>query len=552
MSLLNDASLLVTPNAYKEGKLYSVIPSNGNGDFTVTRATTATRVNAAGLVELVPYNLLRYSEMFSEGAWGKTSCIITANTTAAPNGTLTADTYTVTNAVANNLYQDLILTTGNYSISIYAKKGSSNIIRLLNVSSGTSAAWFDLNLGQVVGTVNGGTASIENAGNGWYRCIYNGTSITSGYTGIGLSDTANTATAAIGSSVFIWGAQLVEGTQAKDYFATETRLNIPRLDYSLGSCPSILVEPQRTNLFTWSEAFDNVAWTKSTTTITANTTIAPSGLMTADTMSVSSNASRIIASNVLTAGTYTISIWAKVLSGSGTMRFNLTIDGAGTSSFFTPTTEWQRFTYTFTAATSVTTISFRGQTFVGDLAIWGAQLEAGAYPTSYIPTSLASVTRNVDVVGKTGISSLIGQTEGTIYIDSNINYTALRDGIFIVIRNQANAANRIQIFFNPISNNNISFNHTINGVSNLVNSNIVSTGNVKIALAYKNGQPTVMYLNGTPYSTIGNIGAFSTTIDAIYYGCFSDTGAASYNGLLGNAALFPTRLTNTQLAALTA
>jgi hypothetical protein len=50
MSLLSQASLVVTPNAYKEGKLYSVIPSDGSGDFTFTRATTATRVNSAGLV----------------------------------------------------------------------------------------------------------------------------------------------------------------------------------------------------------------------------------------------------------------------------------------------------------------------------------------------------------------------------------------------------------------------------------------------------------------------------------------------------------------------
>jgi hypothetical protein len=59
MSLLDTASLLLTPNAYKEGKLYSVIPSDGSGDFTFTRATTATRVNSDGLVELVPYNLLQ-------------------------------------------------------------------------------------------------------------------------------------------------------------------------------------------------------------------------------------------------------------------------------------------------------------------------------------------------------------------------------------------------------------------------------------------------------------------------------------------------------------
>ena len=54
MSLLNSASLCVTPNAYKEGTLYSVIPNTSLGDMTVVRATTATRVNSAGLVELVP------------------------------------------------------------------------------------------------------------------------------------------------------------------------------------------------------------------------------------------------------------------------------------------------------------------------------------------------------------------------------------------------------------------------------------------------------------------------------------------------------------------
>jgi hypothetical protein len=59
MSLLNSASLVVTPNGYKEGTLYSVIPNTSLGDMTVVRATTATRVNSAGLIELVPYNLLQ-------------------------------------------------------------------------------------------------------------------------------------------------------------------------------------------------------------------------------------------------------------------------------------------------------------------------------------------------------------------------------------------------------------------------------------------------------------------------------------------------------------
>jgi hypothetical protein len=60
MSLLDDASLIVTPNAEKATKLYSIIPTNGNGDFSVTRATTATRTNASGLIESVPINEPRF------------------------------------------------------------------------------------------------------------------------------------------------------------------------------------------------------------------------------------------------------------------------------------------------------------------------------------------------------------------------------------------------------------------------------------------------------------------------------------------------------------
>ena len=86
VGLISQASLLLTPTSYKEGKLYADLPINGNGDFTATRATTATRVNAAGLVDLVPYNLLTYSEMFSDASWLKSETATSANVTTAPNG----------------------------------------------------------------------------------------------------------------------------------------------------------------------------------------------------------------------------------------------------------------------------------------------------------------------------------------------------------------------------------------------------------------------------------------------------------------------------------
>jgi hypothetical protein len=258
MSLLDNASLLLTPNAYKEGKLYSVIPSDGSGDFTFTRATTATRVNSDGLVELVPYNLLQYSEEFDNAAWGKARTTIDANVITAPDGTLTADKLVEDiNTGEHNVrvdYSNNVI--GSYVASIYAKAAERTNLQFVTTGSvGNSRINFDLLSGIVSAQGFGATGSITNVGDGWYRCIVelNATAqsfvrnqwnlITSPtsarveyYTGDGTS------------GLFIWGAQFVEGTSARDYLRTETRLNIPRLDYSLGGCPNILLEPQRTNL----------------------------------------------------------------------------------------------------------------------------------------------------------------------------------------------------------------------------------------------------------------------------------------------------------------
>ena len=77
MSLLDKASLVVTPNAYKESKLYSVIPNTTLGDMDVVRATTATRINSAGLVEVVPRNLFVHSNDFTNANWTKENSSIT-------------------------------------------------------------------------------------------------------------------------------------------------------------------------------------------------------------------------------------------------------------------------------------------------------------------------------------------------------------------------------------------------------------------------------------------------------------------------------------------
>lgn len=130
--LYEQASFVITPNAIKESKLYSVVPSDGSGDLSVVRATTATRVNSAGLIEEAPYNLVSYSEQFNNGYWGKFNSTIIANNTISPNGTLTADKL---NASVSNLVHGIEkspITGTNQTVtwSVFAKAGEYNFCGL--------------------------------------------------------------------------------------------------------------------------------------------------------------------------------------------------------------------------------------------------------------------------------------------------------------------------------------------------------------------------------------------------------------------------------------
>jgi len=255
MSLLTDASLLVTPNAYKATKLYSIIPTNGNGDFTVTRATTATRINSAGLIETVGNNIPRLdyslgscpnillepqrtnlalrSEQLDNAPWTIVQSTVTPNTTISPDGTLNADTLTANGTSSNNrLNQNIsLLVSTTYTYTIYAKKDTNDFIQLYGNSTIVGSnfwANFDLNNG-VVGTVGSATtASIQSVGNGWYRCIMamTGTTVLAGNSSTFVIQLTTSASAlraqtnSLTTSVFLWGAQLELGSYATSYIPT--------------------------------------------------------------------------------------------------------------------------------------------------------------------------------------------------------------------------------------------------------------------------------------------------------------------------------------------
>jgi hypothetical protein len=131
-----------------------------------------------------------------------------------------------------------------YTFSFYAKEGDRNELELQRINtSGTvfnsiSTTTANLTLGTLTVGSNVTASSIESVGNGWYRISLSLTAIATGSGGlnIGLMKNGNVSYLGDGTSgAFIWGFQANIGSTAKDYLRTETRLNIPRLDYSNGS-----------------------------------------------------------------------------------------------------------------------------------------------------------------------------------------------------------------------------------------------------------------------------------------------------------------------------
>ena len=575
MSLLDTASLIVTPNGYKEGKLYSVIPSDGSGDLSVTRATTATRVNSAGLVELVPYNLLEQSNSFNGSPWAAVATR-TPNAAIAPDGTMTATRIQLASGGISYLYQGVPFSSGAKTISCYIK--------------GATAQTIGFNDGNAV------TNSI-NITTEWqrYTFTYN---TNSGGMGIQFDNYFGVSPSQQAKDFYIWGAQLVEGSTAKDYQKTETRLNIPRLDYSNGTCPSLLVEPQRTNAVTYSEFFSAAnGYNYQNASQSGSSIVSPSGLLAYGITSTTSanDFHRYYKTLSGRTGVNTTTIFAKkgtsrylglgVNQNGSTGNNNVVVfdlqNGVIASNTYGVTASiedfgdgWYRLVHTFdygtggtyadicvhNTGTSTYTINafqtFDSPSSPTTIYVWGLQMEAGSYATSYIPTTSASVTRNADVISKTGIGSLIGQTEGTLFVDAYIDIQNEElspvVGLFALNNNASNLNNCIVIGIDrPASGtSNQIYGFVINGGTDqaILNSSNITAGRHKIAFAYK-ANDFVLYVNGVLIGsdTSGSVPTLSQALIGSRY-----NGDTYFLGdEVNSAALWKTRLTNTQLAQLT-
>jgi len=255
-------SLLIVPYRSKTGKLYSQIPTSGAGDFTVTRDTTARRVNSAGLIASVASGIPRLDYYTSGGTagcpallvepaatnlalqsenflttWSPTNITVTTGSTAAftaPDGTTSADLLTASASGSARIIQSFTFVSGTtYSYSAFAKAGSGFFgLTMENgfVASGAAVVW-NLNTGAlaVSGVVGAGytlqSQGIENYGNGWYRCRMTVLLGLGAAGNIRANTSDGTMTSAVinsasGNAAYVWGAQLETGSVATSYIPT--------------------------------------------------------------------------------------------------------------------------------------------------------------------------------------------------------------------------------------------------------------------------------------------------------------------------------------------
>jgi hypothetical protein len=593
--LLNSASLVMIPSGYKEDTVYSVVPSDGSGDLSFTRASNGTRVNSAGLVEVTPWNLIEQSNTFN-----------TTWVSAGPGATITSG-QTDPNAGSNawllsklgqtGRIQQTVNVGGVQTFFIYAKKNTSDYI-LINVFDGTTSheCWFNLSTG-AVGTQNSSTGAIESVGNGWYKCSVTSTNlIASGIIQIYQSDGNGNVTGASGS-IYIFNSQINIGSTAKPYFPTTDRLNVPRLTYQNGGggCPSLLLEKQSTNEAWYSEDFSQSYWTKQGLTVTANSIVSPDGTQNADLLTLNTS---LAEHNVYAPASglpitsnapFTFSCYVKKGTGRyfcvatyftangfgpyATFDLNTATLVASGASFGTYSSskienmgnDWYRCSvsgfgpYTsliFAPDVRSASSLIPGVPFTGageTMYIWGAQLEASSYPTSYIPTTSSSATRVADACFKTGISSLIGQTEGVLFAQGSIvGSDAVISNLFAALEKTSSGAT--MRIFKAGTSSGYSGNKIIADIFNgsafsaQMEGPVIAAGQtVKAALAYK-ANDFAFAVNGVIVAT-DNSGTVPATDDLkINTSIYSNMDAGVH---LSQTILFPTRLSNSDLIALT-
>ena len=432
-------SLLIVPARFKTGKLYTQIATTSagvvlasSGDFNVTRATTATRFNSAGLIESVASGVPRLDYYTSGGTAGCPALLVEPS---AANGILNSQDTATSWLIGANLtsgYTDVIGVSGNnLTVAVSGSNIGAALGRMQRISNNVALA-------------SGSTYTIS------FLMRQTGTHTIGGYYAVITG----------GAAGDLGGGFSVSGSfsSGSTYNSAGTTNRIRR------------VEQWGTDVYRCSETF----------------TMTASGTLTA---------------------------------------FNLA-PLSGVSSASNPA--------------------------VGlGIAFAAPQIELGALPTSFIPTTTGSVTRNADVVTLSGaVSGCIGQTEGTIYAEVDLRASASSSARRIV-NMRVDGSNLLSLEI-PTAGTSVDFSAVSGGSSVTATASGITTGIYKIAVGYNSAASgTVLYVNGTLRDT-KTIAIPNLSAAVLGLGVRGDGGAGTqFNDRIRAVAIYTTRLTNAELATLT-
>jgi len=494
--------------------------------------------------------------------------------------------------------EQAISRSGVYTLSVYAKAGSYNWLRLrINTTGTTQNGYYDLSNGTIGGSGVGVDKTIESVGGGWYKCsITSATQSTSIriYPAFGDGDVSGTS-----GNIYIQDAQLEQGLVARDYIETTTTAiyggitdNVPRLDYTDSSCPALLLEPQRTNVVENSEYHSGSTYANQNVSIVDNDAVSPEGLQNAakivlDNGSNPSNGGHSYSFNSTSGTTYTISVFAKAgeyryftftygSSSAGGGHFDLqegTLLGTITSAAYSNITAsiedygngWYRLVVSLRDNASVgarfmsmkpspsaSVPSNNNYSSTGDgvsgAYIYGFQLEEASYATSYIPTYGSAVTRNADATDDLDTSSLLTQSNNNTFFGEVVNHRNTGNTRFIASYDSArDNGDRILIYTgNGSSDYTLHCQYKVSGETSIqfnIKTNVNYGDTIKFAVVF-NGTQMIGFANGVKTAT-------ATIVDGDNFNKFDITDVANEGGVYKQLILFPTALTDQEAIDLT-
>ena len=565
---LEAASLVMIPSGYEDGTLGSLKPTDGSGDFTFSRGSnlSATRINEQGYIEKGYENLLLQSNSF-DTTWTKSSTSVTGGQ-AGYDGSNDAWLLEALATTAARVEQPIV--SNVCTLTIYAKSGTTNWM-FLNAGTGGSV-YFDIENGVVGNTSSQNIdASITSIGNGWYRV----TSVVPSTTFFRIYPASgNGQLATAGDNIYIQDAMLNQGLVAYPYIETTTAPvaggileDMPRLDWS-GSCPSLLLEPSRTNVVTHSEYFGGNA-SAGSISFTYNDSTSPEGITNAALVSASASGDRIQPSFAAINGLVCISIFLKHNGTDFTTQINTF--NTGDTSLYGVTASVTSSGVTFSSYQSgydsadfvdygngwfrvyVVCQSTTGNTFAQwrpttgssvSYPCYGFQCEAGSYPTSYIPTYGVSQTRLADVCVDAGDASTFNDSEGVLFFEGSALANVNTGANFLSIAG-ANASNdRISIGF--VTGRRIVEIKT-NNVTQMLYTQITDISQIsKLAINYKEND-CKFYINGV---LIHSDTSVNLPINLQQLN-FSKPSAFNFYGNVNQVLYFPTALSDSECIALT-